>query len=438
METILASLDRNMFIAAAVLLMSYIVIFSEIIHRTSAAIIGAVTIIILGMVFGFYSQESAMKAIDANTLLLLAGMMMVVAMLRPTGIFQYIAIRLAKMSHKKPRLLLFYISLVVTLISMVLDNVTTVIIFAPITVLITRMLNLNPMPYLMAEAILSNIGGASTLVGDPPNIMIGSAAGINFSSFLLHMAPPVFLAWICTIALLFLLFHRQLSEPFGGRIDLDEKRAIKDAKTLLKGLIAVLIIVLLFFIHHRIHIYPAFATFIGLAFALMLIQPKPEKLFGEVNWSVLIFFAGLFVIVGGVEESGLLQIIGKELAHMAVQPQMLLKAALLLMWVSALLSAVVDNIPFTVTMIPIIHGLDDNGINIAPLWWALAIGVGLGGNGTHVGATANIIVVVESEECGMESAKITPVQWMRIGLPAMFASLVVTSLAFVVFFEFFL
>ena len=188
MDTIITSLDRNMLIAAAVLVGSYMVIFSEIIHRTSAAIIGAVSIVALGMIFGFYSQEAAMKAIDGNTLLLLAGMMMMVAMLKPTGIFQYIAIRLAKISHRNPRLLLFYISLTVTFISMFLDNVTTVIIFAPITVLITRMLNLNPMPYLMAEAILSNIGGASTLVGDPPNIMIGSAAGINFSSFLL---PPV-------------------------------------------------------------------------------------------------------------------------------------------------------------------------------------------------------------------------------------------------------
>jgi len=389
------------------------------------------------MFFGFYSQEAALKSIDANTLLLLAGMMMVVAMLRPTGIFQYIAIRLAKVSNKNPRMLLFYISLTVTLISMVLDNVTTVIIFAPITVLITRMLKLNPVPYLMAEAILSNIGGASTLVGDPPNIMIGSAAGINFSSFLFHMAPPVLLVWLCTIALLFLLFHRQLSEPIGGTIDLDEKRAIKDEKNLKKGLGALLVIVLLFFIHHRFHLYPAFVTFIGLSLALMLIQPKPEELFGEVNWSVLFFFAGLFVIVGGVEASGLLHLIGKELAHMASEPQMLLKAALLLMWVSALLSAVVDNIPFTVAMIPIIHGLDDNGINISPLWWALAIGVGLGGNGTHIGATANIIVVAESEKSGIEGARITPLQWLRIGLPAMFASLVVTSIAFVLFFEFF-
>lgn len=438
MDTIIMSIDRNMAVAAMVLVASYLVIFSEIIHRTSAAIIGAVSIVILGMFFGFYSQEAAMKSIDANTLILLAGMMMIVAMVKPTGVFQYLAIRLAKVSHKNPRLLLFYISLTVTLISMFLDNVTTVIIFAPITVLITRMLNLNPIPYLMAEAILSNIGGASTLVGDPPNLMIGSAAEINFSKFLVHMAPPLFFVWLLTIALILLLFHKQFSEPFGGKIDLDEKKAVKDTKTLYKGLGAMFVTVLLFFIHHHLHIYPAFATFIGLAIALALVRPKPESLFGEVNWSVLFFFAGLFVIVGGVKASGFLHLIGNELAHLAEQPHMLLRAVLLLMWISALLSAIVDNIPFTLTMIPIIQGLDHSGVNITPLWWALAIGVGLGGNGTHVGATANIIVVAESEKSGLEETRITPLKWLRVGLPAMFASLVLASLAFVFFFEFFL
>lgn len=427
-----------MIMAAAILVFSYAIIFSEVIHRTSAAIIGAVTIIIVGMVFGFYSQEAAMRAIDVNTLLLLAGMMMVVAILRPTGIFQFIAIRLAKMSRGNPRLLLFYLSFAVTLISMFLDNVTTVIIFAPITMLITRIMNLNPMPYLMAEAILSNIGGASTLVGDPPNIMIGSAGGIDFSSFLLHMGPPIFLAWLCTMVLLLFFFRRQLSQSFNGAVDLDEMRAIKEPGKLKKGLFATGVIILLFFIHHHLHIYPAFATFIGLSLALALIQPKPESLFGEVNWSVLIFFAGLFIIVGGVEGSGLLQLVGNKLALLAGQPHMLLKAALLLMWVSAFLSAVVDNIPFTVTMIPIIHGLDKSGINTTPLWWALAIGVGLGGNGTHVGATANIIVVAESEESDREEAKITPLRWLRIGLPVMVASLIVMSAIFTLFFDFFL
>ena len=181
------AVDSNMLIAATVLAGSYVLIFSELIHRTSAALLGAVTMIAVGMLFGFYSQEAAISSIDANTLLLLAAMMMLVALLRPTGAFEYTAIVIARLSRGDPRRLLIYLSLAVSLISMVLDNVTTIIVFAPLTVLIARILKLNPLPFLMSEAILSNVGGASTLVGDPPNIMIGSAAHIDFTTFLAHM-----------------------------------------------------------------------------------------------------------------------------------------------------------------------------------------------------------------------------------------------------------
>lgn len=431
-------MNGDMLIAAGILVASYVLIFSEIIHRTSVAIIGSVVMIIVGMMAGFYSQEAAMEAIDGNTLLLLAGMMMVVGMLRPTGVFEYAAIRMTKFARGDARLLLIYISLAVSLISMVLDNVTTIIIFAPLTILVTRILNLNPMPYLMAEAILSNIGGASTLVGDPPNIMIGSAGAIDFTRFLVHMGPIILVVWLCTTGLLLLLFKRQLGKSTQTTIDLDESKAITDPQTLWKVLLSLGLIVLLFFIHHHFHLYPAFAAFIGLALALALIRPKPESLFGEVNWSVLVFFAGLFVIVGGVEGSGLLHLVGQNLAVIALEPGKLLAACLLLMWASALLSAAVDNIPFTVAMIPIIVSLEGLGVNITPLWWALAIGVGLGGNGTHIGATANLIVVAESEKCGIADARITPANWMRIGLPAMFTSLIVATVVYAAFFSFFL
>lgn len=438
METVPTSLSINMVIAAVILIGSYILIFSEVMHRTSVAIIGSVVMIIVGMIYGFYSQEAAMAAIDVNTLLLLMGMMMVVAMLRPTGGFEYAAIRITRMARGDARLLLIYLSLAVSLISMILDNVTTIIIFAPLTVLITRILKLNPMPYLVTEAMLSNIGGAATLVGDPPNIMIGSAGGISFNSFLVHMAPPVLLLWLCTTTLLLFMFRHQIKVEIRGSIDLDEKHAIKDHAVLWKTLISLGLIIILFFIHHHLHLYPSFVTFIGLATAMALIKPKPGDLFGEVEWSVLFFFAGLFVIVGGVKESGLLDLIGHNLAIMAREPGMILKTSIMLIWVSALLSAVLDNIPFTVTMIPVILGLEAQGVNITPLWWALAIGVGVGGNGTHIGATANIIAVTELENCGMPDAKITAGKWMRIGLPTMFFSLIAVSLFYAAFFNFFL
>ena len=438
MESIPTELNANMLIAAGLLVISYAFIFSEVIHRTSAAIIGAVIMIIVGMLCGFYSQEAAIRAIDANTIFLLTGMMMVVAMLRPTGIFEYLAIRITKFARGDSRLLLVYLSFSVSIISMVLDNVTTVIIFAPLTILITRILNLSPIPFLMAEAMLSNIGGAATLVGDPPNIMIGSAGGIDFSSFLLHMAPPVMAAWVCTTGLMLFMFRDQLVSSGIPSIDLDERHAIKDPSALKRILAALGLIVGLFFVHHRLHISPAFASFIGLALALVLLRPRPEDLFGEVNWSVLFFFAGLFVIVGGVEGSGLLNLAGHKLSLLSREPGMMLISALLLMWVAAILSAIIDNIPFTVAMIPIIVGLEGQGVNITPLWWALAIGVGLGGNGTHIGATANLIVVAELEECDIPGSRITPALWLQKGLPTMLVSLLVASMVYAGFFEFFL
>jgi Na+/H+ antiporter NhaD/arsenite permease-like protein len=295
------------------------------------------------------------------------------------------------------------------------------------------------MPYLMAEAMLSNVGGIATLVGDPPNIIIGSAAGIDFTRFLVHMGPPIALVWIVTTALILFLFRKELPKGDGTTlIDLDESQAITDAAGLKRMLVVIGVIILLFFVHHRLHVYPAFVALIGLALAVALLRPKPELLLSEVNWSVLVFFAGLFVIVGGVESSGLFDLIGDSIAGMAKDPAALLITALSLMWIAAILSAIVDNIPFTVAMVPIILGLESQNVNVTPLWWALAIGVGLGGNGTHIGATANVVVVAVSEECGIPDARISPRKWLRTGLPTMFVSLIAASLVYAVFFDFFL
>jgi Na+/H+ antiporter NhaD/arsenite permease-like protein len=433
------ALTGPMLVSGAILVGAYGLIFGEVLHRTIAATLGAVLMVAAGIAGGFYSQEDAIKAIDANTMLLLTGMMMVVAMLRPTGGFDYLAIRIAKLAAASPRLLLVYIGLAVSVVSMFLDNVTTVIIFAPLTVLITRILDLNPMPYLMGEAMLSNIGGIATLVGDPPNIMIGSAAHIDFNQFLFHMGPIVSVAWACTTGLLLFVFRHELrpSPTFTAEVDLDESQAIRDLSTLKKVLLALAIIIALFFVHHHLHLYPAYVTFIGVALALVLLRPDPEVVLREVEWPVLLFFAALFVIVGGVDGSGLLALIGRKLAQFAERPELLVATSLALMWIAAVLSAVVDNIPFTVTMIPIVLSLESQGANVTPLWWALALGVGLGGNGTHIGATANIICVVESERCGIPAACITPRIWLRKGLPTMLFSLAVTSTMFALFFGFF-
>lgn len=430
-------LTQNMLIAAGILVGAYVAIFTERLHRTSAALLGAVVMVAVGELVGFYTQEQAIESVDANTMLLLLGMMLLVALLRPTGGFEYLAIRLAKLSAASPKRLFIYLTLAVSVLSMFLDNVTTVIIFAPLTVLITRMLSLNPAPYLMAEAMLSNIGGIATLVGDPPNIMIGSAANLDFNAFLIHMLPVVVPVWAITAGLMLLLFRDQLSyrDQAARVLDLDESKAITDPKVLRRVLWAMVVVLGLFFIHHHIGFYPSFAAFIGLVIAVALVQPDPESLLKQAEWPVLLFFASLFVIVGGVEASGLLDLIGEHLAHLARDPSQLLIAALVLMWVAAVLSAIVDNIPFTVTMIPIVAGLESQGLMVAPLWWALAIGVGLGGNGTHIGATANIICVAEAERSGLPEARIDPALWLRNGLPVMLASLTAASLVFVLLYD---
>jgi Na+/H+ antiporter NhaD/arsenite permease-like protein len=426
-----------MWIAGSVLVVAYALIFSEVIHRTLAGVIGAVTMILTGMYFGFYAQADAVAAIDANTMFLLTGMMTLVVMLKPTGGFEYLAIRMAKLSKGSPKLLLIYISTVVTVISLFLDNVTTVLVFAPLTVVIARLLAVNPVPYLMAEALLSDTGGVATLVGDPPNVMIGSAAGIDFNQFLFHMGPVIFVAWMITLALMLVLFRTDLAQRIEGILDLDESKVLKDPKGLIAVSFSIGVVILLFFIHHHYHLFPGFVAWIGVAVALALVRPDPEELLKGVDWPVLVFFASLFIIVGGVEGSGLLDLLGMELADIAQNPEHLFMTALVIMWVSAFLSAVVDNIPFTVTMIPIIAHLETQGVDVMPLWWALALGVGLGGNGSHIGSTANVICVAEAERSGVPEYRITPWFWLKKGTPVMLTTLLVSSLLLFVFFDYF-
>jgi len=437
METASSTVTPAMWIAASVLVVAYTLIFSEVIHRTLASVIGAVTMIAIGMIFGFYTQVDAIQAIDANTMFLLTGMMTLVVLLKPTGGFEYLAIRMAKLSRGSPKLLLIYISAVVTIISLFLDNVTTVLVFAPLTVVIARLLALSPVPYLMAEALLSDTGGVATLVGDPPNVMIGSAAGIDFNQFLFHMGPIVSICWLVTLLIMLLLFRTEMAHKIEGVLDLDESRVLKDPKGLAAVCFSIGVVILLFFVHHHFDLFPGYVAWIGVAVALALVRPDPDELLKGLDWPVLLFFAGLFIIVGGVESSGLLDLLGLELAEIASDPEHLVATALVIMWVSAVLSAVVDNIPFTVTMIPIIAHLETQGVDVMPLWWALALGVGLGGNGSHIGSTANVICVAEAERSGVEEYRITPLFWLRKGTPVMLATLLVSSVMMVIFFDYY-
>ncbi|SRR6266571_7565266 len=419
-------------VSSLIFLATFAVIMTDRVHRTIVAWVGATAMLAIGLVMGFYSQAQALAAIDFNTLGLLMAMMMLVAMLGKTGVFEYLALLAAQRSGGDPWRLLVLLGGMTAVVSMFLDNVTTIVLIGPVTLLLAKMLDVNPVPFLMGEALLSNIGGTATLVGDPPNILIGSAAGFSFNDFLLILLPIVIVAYYPTLWALRWAFAAEM-HSVTHRLEelraLHPRDAIKDYPTMSKLLTALGVTITLFFFHDAFDLKPAYVAFAGVAIALALVQPHPEDVLREVEWSVLLFFTCLFITVGGLEAAGVMKaaaevIVGFARAH-------LLLSAVLLIWVAALLSGIVDNIPFAVAMVPVIKSLEEEGLAVEPLWWALALGVGFGGNGTPIGATANVIAVTLSERAGRP---ITFRMWFKSGSIATLVSCAVGTLVFLVIF----
>jgi Na+/H+ antiporter NhaD/arsenite permease-like protein len=406
-------------------------IFSEKVNRTIVALFGAMLMLALGMVMNFYSEEEAIAAIDVNTLGLLLGMMILVSLLEPTGFFEFLAVWVGKLSRGEPTRLLVMLGAVTTVTSMFLDNVTTVVLIAPVTILICEILGLSPRIYLIAEALLSNTGGVATLVGDPPNILIGSAANFSFTDFLVHSFPIVFVCWFAAMFLLRWLFRDDLrvnvSVDNSAILQLNPNEALKQKGTTIKALIVIGLAVVFFLLEELLHVRPAFIAVSAAAVGLLWIRPNVRETLNRVEWDVLIFFGALFVMVGGMEHAGVLGLLSNLVIHGLSLPMVVL--GVILLWVVAILSAIVDNVPITIALIPVIHGLGQNGIDIDPLWWALAFGAGFGGNGTIIGATANIIVTSLSERT---RTPITPLLWSKRGLPVMLATCFIASILYVV------
>jgi Na+/H+ antiporter NhaD/arsenite permease-like protein len=414
---------------------SLILIFSEKLHRSITAIAGAALMVGLGGIFGFYTEEAALEAIDFNTLGLLLGMMILVAMLEPTGFFQYLAVLAARSSKGSPMRLFILLGVITTFLSMFLDNVTTVVLIAPVTILICEIMGISALPFLVSEALLSNTGGVATLVGDPPNVLIGSAAGLSFNDFLIHSLPIVLVSWAGALFLLRYLFRKELSK---------RPRSVKavmrlnPAETLNEPLVArrILIVlggaVLFFFVHHALHISPSLIALSAAAVALVWVQPDIHELLRRIEWSVLIFFGALFVMVGGLEHAGVMEAIVGLLERASGVPPVLFGVGLI--WIVAALSAVVDNVPITIALIPVIKGLGESGMNVAPLWWALAFGAGFGGSGTIIGSTANIIVTTLSEKT---RTPITSKIWNRRGLPVMLITCAIASILYTIVYDWF-
>lgn len=436
------SFDVSMGVSALVLFLTFLGIFTEGIHkvdRTKVAMFGAGAMIFSGQIFGFYDPERAIEIVDWNVILLLGGMMTIIAIMIPTGGFQAVAFWIAQKSGGRKFLLLVMMGVSVALISMLLDNVTTIIIFAPLIVLICQALGISPIPSLLGSAILSNTGGIATLVGDPPNIMIGSAAGITFNQFFIHMGGLVFAVCLATIGVLYLLFRKE----FKGRAVLPEfsdDALISDARTWYFSLGALAIMIVAFVSHHQLGWEAWVVAALGLTILLIAV-PKInlEHTLDKIELAMLLFFMALFIVVGGVQHSQFLTWVAQMLVPL-VQENMLV-ACVVILWLGAIVSALINNIPFMAALIPMIQSMEADGVNVTPLWWALAAGVGLGGNGTHIGASANMIVLSLSERLakaeGNPALAITPGLWIRKGMPIMLATLVVASVIFVVFFNFF-
>lgn len=432
----------SMTVSGVILAITFICIFTEGIHgfhRAKVAIAGAGAMIIAGQIFGFYNHELAIEAIDWNVVFLLGAMMTIIAIMIPTGGFQNLAFKIAKFSKGRLYLLLVMLGTLVTVLSLMLDNVTTVVIFGPLIILICQSMRVSPIPYLLAAALLTDTGGVATLVGDPPNLMIGSAADIDFNTFFYHMGAMVFVAWIGTLVLLKFVFRKELAEIPETR-EIDDSNTLNDKQTWYASLGVLAAMVVGFILHDTLHWAPWLVAAMGLGI-LVFIGKKIEmdEYFAHIEITLLVFFISLFIIVGGVEESQFLEYLGQFIVPYVESD--LLMATILLLWGSAVLSAMIDNIPFTAAMIPVILGMEAQGINVTPLWWALSAGVGMGGNGTHLGSTANVFIVTISEKFAKDSGDprlaITPGLWFRKGTPVAIFTLIICTIIMVTFFDFF-
>jgi len=417
-------------VSTAIFILTYAGILAERIHRTLVVIVGAILMLSLGTWLGFYSLDLAVESTDANTITLLFGMMVVVGLFQATGFFEYLAIFAAKLARGKAWLLFVYLGLTTTIVSMFLDNVTTIILMIPITMSLADILDLPMTPFLIGEVMLSNIGGVATLIGDPPNILIGSAAHLSFTDFVTHLGPIVLVVWLFAQGLLLLMYRKTLwhtNIQIDNLSGMSARRALTDPKTTTRMLTVLAATIVLFFLHDTLRLESGTVALIGASIGLLWVWPDVRQAFKQVHWDVLLFFVGLFVIVGGLEASGALEIVANEIAKLTTHGIVL--ASLVVLWSSAIMSAVVDNVPFTIAMLPILASLQAQGVPVGPLWWALALGVGFGGNATPVGATANVIAISASEKAGQPISTQT---WLRKGIPTALVACLIASVLDVV------
>jgi Na+/H+ antiporter NhaD/arsenite permease-like protein len=412
-------------IALIIFLVTYALIISEQIHRTTIAMLGG----LLMIAFGVLDQKLAIHFIDFNTIGLLAGMMIIVGITAQTGIFEFIAIWLAQKVKGEPIRILMVLSLFTATASAFLDNVTTVLLVVPVTISITKQLKVNPIPFLMSEIFASNIGGTATMIGDPPNLMIGSAVKeLTFMSFINNLVLINFIILVVTIFMFTLIYKKQLQSTLALKKHLltkNAKQELHDRDLLAKCIFVIALVLVGFFTHQFLHLETATIALIC-AFILLLLTGDKYLVTAleKIEWTTLFFFLGLFVIVGGLVETGLIAALAKK--AISITGGEIKATTILVLWMSAIISAFVDNIPFVATMIPMIKELGKLGItNLDPLWWSLSLGACLGGNGTLIGASANLVVAGLASK---EGHHILFKKYLFIGFPLMILSIVITTI----------
>ncbi len=416
----------NYAVALLIFCVTFFFILSGKLNRTIASFVGALLMVLAGVTMGFYSQEDAFHAIDFNMIGLLVGMMVIVSVCKKTGFFSYVAVKTAKASGGSPLRLMIMMGVITAVLSMLLDNITTVILVIPITVLICDILGISPLPIIMAEIVLSNIGGVGTMIGDPPNMMIASASEFSFDDFIIHLLPPSIMGILIGTGLLAFFFRKELSKKprdFTPIRNINERAAIKDIVSFRNVIIALVVVLVLFSFQKRHGFHHAFIAFIGAGIVLALVRPNIEEVMKDIEWPVLIFFASLFILIGGIERTGVLEIVSGRIIKIAEINYDLAKISIL--WSSAFFASLVDRIPFTTAMIPIIKHAGAMGLNVDSLWWFLALGVGFGGNGTPIGSMVGVVGLALSEKT---NSPISLKVWLKTATIIMLATIAFATL----------
>lgn len=411
-------MSNHLLVAVGLFSLTYIAIISEKLNRMIVAMLGAV--LMIG--FQVLSQEEAFGIVDFNTIGLLIGMMIIVNVLKRTGFFQYLAIKMAKVAKGDPWKILFLFALTTAISSAFLDNVTTVLLLAPVTFVIADTLEMNPIPFMVPMIFASNIGGTATIIGDATTIMIGSATNFDFLYFLKNMAPIAFIAFVVMIVAMKFIYGKQLKVTEKNRTAvqaLDESKTISDKPLLIKSAIVLGITILGFITHKSLGLESATIALFGAMVLLLLSKLDPEEILMEIEWNTIFFFIGLFILVGSLEKVGVINLLAQQIVNLTQGN--LFMTAMLVLWVAAILSSFLDNVPFVATMIPLLQNLEKiTSVNAPVLWFALAAGACLGGNGTLIGASCNVIIGGMLEK---RNHKINFIDYMKVAFPTMIVSI---------------